>query len=134
MPFTESVRQILSAVMVSLLFGTAWAQTPASVRIVGTIAAVRAEAGEIDVKPDKGEAVVTKLNSDSIFQRVAPGEKDLKNAQSIHASDIALGDRVLVVLNSGSNELRRMVVMPATDRLPAVASMVSGVVVWKVTL
>ena len=56
-----------------------------------------------------------KLSGKTLALRVAPGEKDLKKAETIKTSDLAVGDRVLVTLEPDSNEVRRIVVMSATD-------------------
>lgn len=90
------------------------AQAPAAPpRFVGTVQAVRA--AEVDVKPDQGDARTAKIILESVFQRVAPGEKDLKSARPIAFKDVAVGDRVLVALEPGTGDLRRLVVMSASD-------------------
>lgn len=117
----------------------AGAQTAAPARIVGTIVARNMTTGEIEIEPDNQEAVLAKLTADSQVQHVAPGEKDLKNAQAMNAAEIAAGDRVLVVLVSGTHEIRRIVVMPAgeiakrdaADRQQWIVRGVSGVVTAK---
>lgn len=85
------------------------------VRVVGTVAAWKPETAELEITPDKGDSLLVRLTSDSLVQKVAPGEKDLKHAEAIPATDIAPGDRVLVVLVDGSRDIRRIVVMPAKD-------------------
>jgi hypothetical protein len=82
---------------------------------VGTVAAIEREAGGVSVQPDNGERVLAKISSDTILQRVEPGEKDLKKATAIQADDIAPGDRVLVSLEPGTNGARRIVVMAVAD-------------------
>ncbi len=91
------------------------AQTQAPARFVGTVTEIKVESAEIVVRPDTGPAVTAKLTSDTAVERIAPGAKDLKSAQPMKASDIAVGDRVLVVLMPDAAVLRRIVVMPATD-------------------
>jgi hypothetical protein len=86
-----------------------------AVRLVGTVAVSKPETGEVEIKPDKGENLLAHLTSDSLVQKVAPGEKDLKHAEAIRATDIAAGDRVLVVLADGTKDIRRIVVMSAKD-------------------
>jgi hypothetical protein len=83
--------------------------------VVGTVSLFRAETAEIEIQPDGGTAVAMKVTADTIAQRVAPGATDLKAAESIKVTDVALGDRVLATPEPGSNNLRRIVVMPATD-------------------
>jgi hypothetical protein len=100
----------------ALLFlcAAAFAQTmPKS--IVGSITAVKAEDAVVIVKPDNTDAVSVKLTADTIFQRIAPGERDLKKAATMNMTDMALGDRVLVSFKTGSAEALRILVMSSTD-------------------
>ena len=69
----------------------------------------------VEIKPDNGEAVPVAFTTETMVQRIAPGEKDLKSASPIKITDVAMGDRVLVSLAAGSNQARRIVVMSATD-------------------
>jgi hypothetical protein len=59
--------------------------------------------------------VNVKLTPETIFQRVAPGERDLKKAATMNMTDMALGDRVLVSFKPGTTEGLRILVMAATD-------------------
>src|SRR5260370_17778601 len=77
---------------------SAVAQTPLPSRFVGTVTAIKIDTAEIVVKPENATAVSAKLTSDTVVERVEPGAKDLKGAQATQASDISLGDRVLVGL------------------------------------
>jgi len=100
----------------ALLFlcAAAFAQTmPKS--IVGSITAVKAEDAVVVVKPDNTDAVSVKLTADTIFQRIAPGERDLKKAAAMNMTDMALGDRVLVSFKTGGAEALRILVMSSTD-------------------
>ena len=98
-----------------MIVGTAVAQTPALIRFVGTVTAIHVDTAEIVVKPDNAAPVSAKLTSDTVVERVEPGAKDLKGAQAMQASDISVGDRVLVVLMPGVPVLRRIVDMSAVD-------------------
>ena len=100
-------------VFLALLAAAAFAQTPA--RFVGTITSIKVETAEVVVKPDNGAPVTAKLTSDTVVERVEPGAKDLKSAQPMKASDIANGDRVLVVLMPDAAVIRRLVDMSAVD-------------------
>jgi hypothetical protein len=82
---------------------------------VGTVSLFKAETVEIEIKPDNGPAVALKVTADTIAQKVAPGVTDLKKAESIKVTDVALGDRVLATPEPGTSNLRRIVVMSATD-------------------
>ena len=89
--------------------GPALAQPAKSV--VGTVSLFKAETAEIEIKPDNGAAVAMKVTADTIAQKVAPGVTDLKKAESIKVTDVALGDRVLATPEPGTSNLRRIVVM-----------------------
>jgi len=91
------------------------AQTPPTKSVVGTVSLFKAETAEIEIKPDNGAAVALKVTADTIAQKVAPGVTDLKKAESIKVTDVALGDRVLATPEPGTGNLRRIVVMSATD-------------------
>src|ERR1039457_209171 len=110
MALIRSVRLLVLYAVVSYL---AAAQQPP--RFVGTVQAVKADQGEIAIQTDQGDTRTARIIPESIFQRVAPGEKDLKQAQPIQLRDVAAGDRVLVTLEPGTEDLRRLVVMPASD-------------------
>jgi len=122
-----------------MIVGTAVAQTPSPSRFVGTVTAIKIDTAEIVVKPDNAAPVSAKLTSDTVVERVEPGAKDLKGAQAMQASDISVGDRVLVVLMPGVPVLRRIVDMSAVDinkkneadRLDWTKRGVSGVVAAK---
>jgi hypothetical protein len=90
------------------------AQTPAR-SMVGTVSAFKAETAEIEIKPDTGAAVAFKVTADTMAQKVAPGVTDLKQAQAIKVTEVALGDRVLATPEPGTSNLRRIVVMSATE-------------------
>src|SRR5580704_10301718 len=97
-----------------VLCAAAFAQTtPKS--ILGSITSFQVEDAVVVVKPDNMDAVNVKMTADTIFQRVAPGERDLKKATTLNMTDMALGDRVLVSFKSGSTEALRILVMAATD-------------------
>ena len=92
--------------------GAIYAQAQA--QFVGTVKAVNASAAEVLIQPDKGDAM-TLRDSGSTALRVAPGERDLKNASPIRIEEIAPGDRVLVTVEPGTRDIRRIVVMPSKD-------------------
>jgi hypothetical protein len=110
MALIRSVRFLVLYAVVSYL---AAAQQPP--RFVGTVQTVKADQGEIAIQTDQGDTRTARIVPETIFQRVAPGEKDLKQAQPIQLRDVAAGDRVLVALEPGTEDLRRLVVMPASD-------------------
>jgi hypothetical protein len=91
------------------------AQVQSSKSFVATVTGFRPERAEVEVKPDTGDAVVAQLTSDTLAQKIAPGEKDLKKAETIAVTELAKGDRVLVTLEPDSTRIRRIVVMPAKE-------------------
>src|SRR5579883_673863 len=82
---------------------------------VGTITDFKPDALQVVIKPDNADAVPVTFTTETVVQRVAAGEKDLKKAEPIKITDVAKGDRVLVSLLPGGNQARRIVVMSATD-------------------
>jgi hypothetical protein len=97
------------------MLNAAPAQVPAGERFVGTVGELRAAGGELHIKPDAGEALIVKVGPDTLLQRVAPGEKDLKRAETIAIDAVSAGDRVFVTLAPGTLEARRIVVMPVAE-------------------
>lgn len=91
------------------------AQAQAAKSFVGTVSAIKAKTAEIEFKPDSTAPVVLKIGSNTIAQKIAPGEKDLKKAEPIQITEVAVGDRVLVTPEPGTSDLRRVVVMSAVD-------------------
>jgi hypothetical protein len=91
------------------------AQSPGLKSLVGTVSGLKPEAAEIQIKPDNAAAISAKLTPDTIAQKIAPGEKDLKQAKTIQVTDVSVGDRVLITLASDGVEVRRIVVMSASD-------------------
>ena len=81
-------------------YATSGQQTPAASgpgaasRRVGAIKAINGT--EITLTPDSGGDVKITLQPATRILRVAPGEKDLKNATPIQSQDLQAGDRILV--------------------------------------
>jgi hypothetical protein len=111
------MKQILVAACAAAIFWSPMtrAQTAPVKSVVGTVAAFKAETAEIEIRPDTGAAVAFKVTADTMAQKVAPGVTDLKKAESIKVTDVVLGDRVLATAEPGTANLRRIVVMAATD-------------------
>lgn len=108
-PHIRVARVALLTLFSILLF----AQVPE--RMVGTVSSVALEKATLEVKGQDGNPVTVHLTTDTILQRVAPGEKSLKNAETIQVTDIAVGDKVLVNSDPASGMARRLVVMSAKD-------------------
>jgi co-chaperonin GroES (HSP10) len=80
-------------------FAQAAASTPAQTadsaqRAVGAIKAIKDSS--ITLTSDAGDEVRVTLQESTRILRVAPGEKDLKNATPLQKTDLQVGDRVLV--------------------------------------
>jgi len=88
---------VLGLLPATLLVGLSFAQAPSAdsaQRVVGIVKTVT-DTG-ILLTSDAGDAVRVVLQDTTRFLRVAPGEKDLKNATTVQRSDLQAGDRVLV--------------------------------------
>ena len=70
------------------------ASPSAAVRPVGTIRAISGKT--ITLASDAGVEVTVQIQDDARLLRIAPGEKDLKNAVPLNLEDLKVGDRVLV--------------------------------------
>jgi hypothetical protein len=103
-----------SLVFLSLLAIHSSAQAPANKSFVGTVAAFKSGT-EIEFKPDSGAPVDVTVTPDTLAQKVAPGETSLKNAVAASVTDLTIGDHVLVTLEAGTNNARRIVIMSASD-------------------
>jgi co-chaperonin GroES (HSP10) len=76
-----------------------WAQTPAATpapatRQLGTVAAVCGD--HLTLKTDAGPEIAISVPDGVRILQLAPGSTDLKSAQAITLTNIAIGDRVLV--------------------------------------
>ena len=63
-------------------------------RRIGAIKAINGNA--ITLTPDSGADVMVTVQSNARILRIAPGEKDLKNAAPVQLQDLQVGDRVRV--------------------------------------
>jgi len=112
----EKMRKVAAAalILVASALPPAAAQPPASKSFIGTVTAFKPEI-EVEIKPDNAAVVDVKLTADTVAQRVAPGEKTLKNAVTVNVAELSVGDRVLVTLASDSTNVRRIIIMSAAD-------------------
>lgn len=97
----------------------ALAQPPAPTRVIGAVTNIDAGAKQLTIKTDAGAETKVALSENASYQRVPPGEKDLKNATRITLADLAAGDRVLARgaagAESGSLVATSIVVMTKAD-------------------
>jgi hypothetical protein len=90
------------------------AAKPAADQVLGTVTAVNTAEKTFTVKEDKtGTEYTIEAEGARRFLKVPPGEKDLKKAQPIEASQIAAGDRLLArgQKEAGSSKLTAAIVI-----------------------
>ncbi len=90
-----------SVALTPICITTAYAQQTAPSAAPGAasrrIGAIKTIAGTtITVSPDSGADSTITVQPETRIVRIAPGEKDLKNATPIQLSDLQVGDRILV--------------------------------------
>ncbi len=74
------------------------AQAP--IRFVGTVTAI--SGNTLSVKTDAGEQRQVEVPATASLKRIAPGQKDLSTAETLQFVDLAVGDRVLVRVDTGA--------------------------------
>ena len=65
-------------------------------RVFGKVTSLDAPAGQITVKTEAGSVVSVTVNTDTVFERMPPGETDTTKAVKIELKEIAMGDGVYV--------------------------------------
>ena len=71
-------------------------------RRIGSIKAIAG--GNIRLKPDSGPEVNVTVDPAAQILRIAPGERNLKNATRLQFEDLQVGDRILVAGKPGSDQ------------------------------
>ncbi len=90
-----SIRLLPSCQAMSASVQTRQAAAPGTVsRPVGAVKAINGT--QITLTPDSGSDVSISVQPTTRILRIAPGEKDLKNATPIQLQDLQIGDRILV--------------------------------------
>src|ERR1700685_4551868 len=84
----------LLTVLIAPAIGFAQAP-PAQKSVIGEITSIDGAAKQIKLKGDDGASYTLTLSDSTSFLRIPPGEKDLKKANKIAFSDLAVGDRAL---------------------------------------
>jgi hypothetical protein len=77
------------------------ATQPAIARRIGAIKAINGNA--LTLTPDAGPEVAVTVQPNARLLRIAPGEKDLKNATPVQLQDLKVGDRVRVRGQAGAD-------------------------------
>ena len=85
------MRDALIRALALILFSSflAAAQTSTAKSLLGTVTSINAESKTIELKPDNAGPVPLRLLANTIVQKIAPGETNLRNA-------VAIGDWDLV--------------------------------------
>jgi uncharacterized protein DUF5666 len=91
---TWSVTEFPPACFASAVGQAQVAGQPAVARRIGAIKAINGSA--FTLTPDSGPDVAVTVQPNARLLRIAPGEKDLKNAAPVQLQDLQVGDRVRV--------------------------------------
>jgi co-chaperonin GroES (HSP10) len=100
----------------------AMAQAPAAAptaagRQIGTVKAISGD--NLTLKTDAGQEIVVAVAAGARILQLAPGSTDLKTAQTITLTDIAVGDRILVTGKAGETAdtfaAARVILMKSSD-------------------
>jgi len=90
---------------------------PATARQIGTVTTV--SGNNLTLKTDAGQQVVVSVGDAARILQLEPGSTDLKTAQTITLTNIAVGDRVLVNGKAGDSadafSASRVILMKSTD-------------------
>jgi hypothetical protein len=99
----------LASICLPLAYGQQTAPTAAPGSASRRIGAIKAIAGTtITLTPDSGPDNTVTVQPETRIVRIAPGEKDLKNAKPIQLQDLQVGDRILVA-GKGSEDNQSLV-------------------------
>ena len=106
-----------AAVGIALLAGAVVASAQAPKPFRGTITAI--SGNTLTVKTDADGVQQVNVPATATLKRVAPGQTDLKSAETIPFSDLAAGDRVLVTPDPNATEATaqalRIIAIKQTD-------------------
>jgi hypothetical protein len=92
--------------------GDAATSRPARQRLLGEVTAIDAPAGQVIVRADSGETVTVKINEQTTYLRMPPGETKLEKGERVTLGDVHVGDRVLApgISNAGGSA-RQLILM-----------------------
>lgn len=80
--------------LIACLATTSHGQTPNAYKTIGTVVSI--EPAGFTIQADSGSRLAVQLSDSATLLRVAPNEKDLKNATKAKAEEISVGDRIIV--------------------------------------
>lgn len=110
-------RMVLAALSAAVLVAASFAGAQTLSRIVGTVTA--ASGSTLTVKTDAGQVHQVEVPANAVLKRIEPGQTTLQNAENIKFSDLTIGDRVLVNLNSsapaGTMQASAIIAIKETD-------------------
>lgn len=69
---------------------------PGQEQLIGEVTSIDAASGLMIIKTDAGKSVSVEGGDETVYLRIAPGERTLDKAARITRADVAVGDRVLV--------------------------------------
>lgn len=92
---------VAGVLAISPLIARAAQTAPAPTRIVGSVTAI--SGSSVTVKPDTGAPVTFTVGEGARILETQPGAKTLAGATAVPLSGIAVGDRVLAVLQPGGD-------------------------------
>jgi len=83
-------------IVVWVALSVSFAQAPPALKsVIGEVTSIDGASKQLKLKGDDGSAYTVTLSDTTSFLRIPPGEKDLKKADKIAFSDVAVGDRAL---------------------------------------
>ena len=85
----------LALLATTVLFAQTEAPKPVAGRVLGEVTAKDPSGKQLTVKADNGSSYTVAVTGETRFLKVAPGEKDLKNAAKIGPNDVGVGDRII---------------------------------------
>jgi len=107
----------LAAFTVCAQVAPAQETTPAVARKIGAIKALNGNT--LTLSPDSGSDIAVTIQPNARILRIAPGEKDLKNATPVQLQDLQVGDRIRVrgqaSTDATSISALEVIVMARTD-------------------
>jgi hypothetical protein len=108
---------IFAGCFLALLLALPLLHGQAPARFLGTVTAINGTT--LSVKTDAGQSYDVQVPSGAAIKRIAPGQKDLSTAETIQFSDLAVGDRTLVRLDSnatgGTSQAQQIIAVKQSD-------------------
>jgi hypothetical protein len=108
---------VIAALIIAFLLAGNLAFAQAAARLMGTITAISGDT--LTVKTDADGEHQIKVPAAAALKRIAPGQKDLSAAETIHFTDLAVGDRALVKLDpdapAGTFEALQIIAVKQAD-------------------